>query len=80
MDHSLHSMDNMNDADMPTKPMMQDCCSGDVSCSMMGCFMLAIPNSLPVQTPEILNQVVFSFVSMAPSQVSSALYRPPILG
>ena len=80
-DHSGHSIGS-EDASHDMKEftsMEYDCCSGSDSCSMAGCFMLAITSSLDIQSSSPIYQNIASrHLSPIHPSISSP-YRPPIL-
>lgn len=79
MDHSKHSMAEMNEADSQSMTMMQDCCNDGSDCSMSGCVLLAVGNEISLQSNEFTQQNLISDYTMAPRQSLSSLYRPPII-
>ncbi len=86
LDHSSHDMPYSSHGVKTDSHSMKhesssshDCCSDSGNCSMAGCFLLALPVILQLQDSDFIQQSVISEFLMAPSQLSSSLYRPPIL-
>lgn len=86
MDHSSHDMPHSSNDMKQSSDIMEhgassshDCCSDNASCSMAGCLLLALPVTLQLRVPHLIQQPVISEFFMATGQSSSSLYRPPIL-
>lgn len=79
VDHSSHSMVEMNEINTQSMTMMQDCCSDGSDCSMSGCVLVAVANDISLQSNEFAQQNVISDYAMSPHQSLSSLYRPPII-
>jgi len=79
MPHSSNDMNKVSHGMDHKSSSSHDCCSDNSSCSMAGCILLALPVTLQLKTPNLIQRSVISEFFMATSQVSSSLYRPPIL-
>ncbi|WP_310740489.1 CopL family metal-binding regulatory protein [Colwellia sp. BRX10-4] len=78
MDHSMHKMANDSSRDSETSE--DDCCVKACSCFTGSYSSLATLLKYAVSNPIIdLSSKIPSYLSLAQSQQSTSLYRPPIL-
>ncbi|WP_269447175.1 CopL family metal-binding regulatory protein [Colwellia sp. PAMC 20917] len=78
MDHSKHKMANDSSSDSETSE--DDCCVQACSCFTGSCSSLATLLKYAGSNPIIdLSSKIPSYLSLAQSQQSTSLYRPPIL-
>ena len=76
MDHAMHQMNA--DMDMEMSAGDEVCCDQDDRCMGGNCFSLA-PTIETVDQPIDTSLLKLNYASiMAPGQISSSLYRPPI--
>lgn len=83
MDMPMMNHEEMSNTDamsvMDDEASMMDCCQDQCQCPMSGCVSLFVLINNHVSHSDKAEQGIYQIPLLHPSQVSSSLYRPPIL-